>query len=105
MHALEPEHDAPTVLWASPSRSYTARFVKITSETPRLRGAGLLILTNETHTEAQAVVIQELRRELLELVQHEPDDRVAYWRSCEELREAEELLQKLSERPVFVGWH
>lgn len=63
---------------------------------------GILILTNSNHTNASAMAVNNLRKELPKILEHREENTIAYWKEERDEAKRSKMLVELTPAPIFT---
>lgn len=92
-------------LWRSPNGNFKHLFLKLDFECEPDKHPGIVIIADEHYEHAFAAAVQNLQRELPELLQRVQGTQVAYWDLEQDPNERKRILSGLTEHPVFADTH
>jgi hypothetical protein len=88
--------------WANPNDQGVWRlFTRLVDQCEPSQCPGVLILTDQGHTQSALFLVKNLRRELPALLEQHPGLRIGYWRVIAKEEEGANYLQQLTFRPTF----
>lgn len=87
--------------WSNPERTFRFSLVKVNLDCEPDAYPGILILTDPSYREATLREIKDPRNELPKILEHLPDDTIAYWRIVREDEKRRQILIGLTATPIF----
>jgi hypothetical protein len=87
--------------WSNPQRTFHHSLVKLSFDCEADPYPGVLILANQSYTNASAMSVKDLRKELEKILESLGDDTIAYWQIVRDDTERDRLLAGLTATPIF----
>lgn len=87
--------------WSNPERSFRFSLVKVDFDCEPDAYPGVLILTDPSYKNATLREMKEPRKELPKILEHLPDDTIAYWRIVQKDEERRKVMTGLTATPIF----
>lgn len=87
--------------WSNPQRTFHHSLVKLSFDCEADPYPGILILTDRSYTNASAMAVKDLRKELPRILEPLGDDTIAYWQIVRDDTERDCLLTGLTATPIF----
>lgn len=87
--------------WSNPERTFHFSLVKINFDCEADPYPGVLILTDRSYKRSTAMAVNNLRKDLPQILEPLGDDVVAYWGMVSDDAERRKVLTGLTSAPVF----
>ena len=90
-------------VWQGPDEDFRQLFLTLDLECKPDHYPGIVIISNKHHNEVKIQEVQNLEKELPQLLQHFDDEREVYWDFEADDQKRKDILIKLTEHPSFLG--
>jgi len=87
--------------WSNPDRTFHFSLVKVDFDCKPDAYPGVLILINPNYKKGSLLEMKDPRQELPKILEHLPDDTIAYWRIVEDDEERRKVMAGLTANPIF----
>ncbi len=89
--------------WQNPDRTYHRMFLMLAPDCDPDPYPGVVIVSDANHNRAFVAEVQNLQKELPQLLKRIEGEAVAYWDLEMDVQERKEILRGLTSHPIFVG--